>query len=273
MKSSINLNNRVYHLELPLNLINNEQYKLVPVFKGITKGLLEIECHISATAKNYSPHGPHTHDEEEILFLLSGNVNLIHPGNKNQKVVLKEGQFVYYPAYFPHTFTTSSDMPANFLAIKWKTSLKNKNQGLNYGCFCVPTNLNVQKNKKSGFKTFIEGQTLYLKKLQCHMFVMNPGGGIKAHRDLYDVLTIILEGEVETLGEKAAPFDVIFYPTGKPHGISNPGVNTAREISFEFHPNKISSIYKIFYILNYYFHKMKKLSFWKRKIKKILGLK
>ncbi len=268
------LTSSVYNLKIPITLSKNEKCKFFPIFRGMTAGLLEISCHLSAHVKGNSPHDPHTHNEEEILFLLSGSVKLIHPDIndliKNKKMDLKEGHFVYYPAHFSHTFIATSDIPANCLALQWKTNSKNKNSGLNFAYFSIPENLDNKKNKKFLVKTLFEDSTLYLKKLHCHTSVISPGGGIKTHRDIYDVISIILEGEVETLGKKATPDDVIFYPTGKPHGLYNRGDNIAREVVFEFHTNKVRLFYKILYLLNYYFHKYTKLKLWKRKLKKIL---
>ena len=94
----------VYNLKIPLILSKNEKHKFLPLFKDITAGLLEVSCHVSVHGSGFSPHAPHAHNEEEILILLSGSVNLIHPnGNDSvriENINLQEGQFVYYPAYF-----------------------------------------------------------------------------------------------------------------------------------------------------------------------------
>ncbi len=271
------LTSSVYNLKIPLTLSKNEKLKSFPLFEGLTAGLMEISCHVLVLAKDHGQHGQHNHDEEEILFLLSGSANLIHPESnnlvKNGNMDLKEDQFVYYPAHFPHTLKTTSDIPANYLTLKWKTDSKNKNSGLNFAYFSIPDRKDNQKNNKFFIKPIFEGSTLYLQKLHCHMSVMNSGGGVKTHRDIYDVVSIILEGEVETLGKKTTPYDVIYYEIGKPHGIYNRGNNAAREIAFEFHPNKVSLVLKIPYLLNYYFHKLIELNFWKSKIKKILRFK
>lgn len=270
------ITSNIYDLKIPLSLSKDEKFKFFPIFSGITDGLLEFSCHLSTHAKGHSPHDPHTHNEEEILFLLSGSINLIHPDSndliKNENMDLKEGQFVYYPAHFSHTFIATSNIPANCLALQWKTNSKNKNSGLNLNYFSVPDNLDNKENKKFLIKTLFEDSTLYLEKLHCHTSVISPGGGIKTHRDIYDVVSIMLEGEVETLGKKVTPYDVIFYPTGKPHGISNRGDNIAREVVFEFHTNKVILINKIPYLLYYYFSKLTKLKFWKKKLKKFLKL-
>ena len=52
--------------------------------------------------------------------------------------------------------------------------------------------------------------------------------------DAYDVGIIVLEGEVETLGERVSQ-GVIFYRAGEPHGIRNPSQSMAKYIVFEFH--------------------------------------
>src|SRR5204862_42584 len=60
--------------------------------------------------------------------------------------------------------------------------------------------------------------TRYLRKLQGHVTVLEPGAGYDAHADAYDVAIVVLEGEVETIGGRAAPHDAIFYRAGEPHG-------------------------------------------------------
>jgi quercetin dioxygenase-like cupin family protein len=268
------LHNSVYNIKIPLNFPEKKKYGFLSLFRDITGGLLEISCHISAHEKGHIPHDLHSHNEEEILLLLSGGIELIHRKSndltKNENKELNKGQFVYYPAYFYHTFIAKSYTPAHVLSLKWKTNSKNKNAGLNFACFNIPKDLNNQENKTFLTKTLFEYPTLYLSKLHCHTSLINPGGSIKTHRDMYDVVSIILEGEVETLGEKATPYDVIFYPMSKPHGICNPGNNIAKEVVFELHTNKVILMNKIPYLLNFYFKELTKLKFWRRKLKKAL---
>ena len=53
---------------------------------------------------------------------------------------------------------------------------------------------------------------------------------------------MVLEGEVETLGERVGPHGVIFYPAGEPHGIHNPSESTARYVVFEFHGRQMERV-------------------------------
>ena len=46
---------------------------------------------------------------------------------------------------------------------------------------------------------------------------------------------LILEGEVETMGAKAGPNTVVFYPGGQLHDMHNTGSVPAKYLVFEFH--------------------------------------
>src|SRR3972149_5461624 len=80
-----------------------------------------------------------------------------------------------------------------------------------------------------------EGPTVHLRKLHCHSSTLTPGAGYDPHIDAYDVAIVVIEGEVETLGESVGPNSVIFYPGGEPHGMYNPGKTIAKYVVFEFH--------------------------------------
>ena len=81
----------------------------------------------------------------------------------------------------------------------------------------------------------LEGQTRHLRTFHAHMTAVEPGGGYEPHTDAYDVGIVVLEGTVETLGNRAGPHAVIFYPAGALHGLKNVGRTRALYIVFEFH--------------------------------------
>ena len=94
------------------------------VREGWTRGLPYLSCHASSLSAGNCPHAPHAHREEELLLLLSGEVDLILPGldreSQNSRCRLRRGEFVYYPSYFAHTLETMSADPANYLMLKWQ---------------------------------------------------------------------------------------------------------------------------------------------------------
>ena len=231
----------IYPLNLPLPTDPDTGWKPYHIMNGGTIGMNRLTCHISSLAKEQCPHPPHTHKEEEILILLSGEVEVVLPeipaDDHECRQSLKPGEFVYYPADFPHTIIGKSDEPANYLMFKWYNKDVNQiGDPLFFQRHTVYDALN-QLSEESGFKTKVlfEGPTLNLDKLHCHVSILSPQSGYRAHVDPYDVAILVLEGKVKTMGLIAKPYDLIFYPAGDPHGMYNPGDQYAKYVVFEFH--------------------------------------
>jgi quercetin dioxygenase-like cupin family protein len=239
-KPSPSLTSQVYPLRIPLPPAETNGWKPCPIFNGITPGIQNLSCHASVLNKDYSPHLPHTHEEEEILLLLWGEVDLVLPDRKepnvNQRIRLKPGEFVYYPAHFAHTLQTTSETSANYLMFKWRGDRTKNESPLAFVHFNLFDSINASEIK-DGFcpRLLFEGLTVYLRKLHSHTSTLAPGAGYDRHIDDYDVAIIVLEGEVETLGKRVGPHSVIFYRAGEPHGMRNLGESIAKYVVFEFH--------------------------------------
>jgi len=84
------LTSGVYPLYLPLPPDENQFWKPYPLFRGSTADVPALACHVSVLHQNQCPHPPHSHKEEELLLLLSGEVDLILPNapglNENQRM-------------------------------------------------------------------------------------------------------------------------------------------------------------------------------------------
>jgi len=234
------LTSRVYPLRVPLPPDEESGWKPYFIFNGSTGNLRSLSCHVSVLTQNTCPHPPHAHDEEEILMLLSGEVDIIiqagdSPGESHRKQ-LKPGQFVYYPAAFFHTLETTSIDPANYLMFKWRSDKANKEPKLQFGQFDMLHRTDDSAIEEGfEYRLVFDGPTAYLRRLQCHTSTLTPGAGYEPHIDAYDVAIVVVEGEVQTLGERLGPHSVIFYPGGEPHGMHNPGNVIAKYIVFEFH--------------------------------------
>jgi quercetin dioxygenase-like cupin family protein len=234
------LTSRIYPLQLPLTPDGEEGWKPYSVFSGSTADLLQLVCHASALAPGQCPHPPSGHDEEELLLLLTGEADLILPAapaaDGSPRRRLRPGQLVYYPAGFPHTLETVGEETANYLIFKWYTGKTQSKSPLAFGQF-DPADHFAEPGAGDGFRPRLvfEGATAYLRKLHCHASTLAPQAGYAPHRDAYDVAIVVLEGEVETLGERVGPHGVIFYPAGEPHGMHNPGKTMAKYLVLEFH--------------------------------------
>ncbi len=227
----------VYPLATPLDSDEKTGWKPHAVFKGRARNVRRLASHASSLMPGCSPHPPHRHEEEEFLLVLAGEIDLILPKEKNNRQRMKAGDFVYYPAGFPHSLEAAGTVPANYLMLKWKNPhRKNRRSNLTFrqgsseaavfsGC------------AEGGFSPSLcfEGVTRYLNKLHVHLSTIVPGGGYAAHHDDHDVVIIVLEGEVETIGRRVKPHGVIYYASGEPHGMHNPGTVPARYLVVEFH--------------------------------------
>jgi len=239
-RSRSSLVSRVYPLRIPLPAAEEDGWKPYPIFNMTTSGLQNLSCHASVLNSDHSPHLPHTHNEEEILMLLWGEVDLILPDSQgsavNQRIHLRQDEFVYYPACFAHTLQTTSKTSANYLMFKWQDDQSRNMSPLGFRHFSLFDSINDSK-MQDGFcsRLVFEGPTVYLQKLHCHTSTLTAGAGYDPHRDDYDVAIIVLEGTVETLGKLAGPYSVIFYRAGEPHGMRNTGSSIAKYIVFEFH--------------------------------------
>jgi len=276
-KLGLILSNRVYPLRIPLSLSKDETLKHYPLFDGITAGLSEISCHASALSFGFTPHAPHSHKGEELIILLSGNLNLLLANKfspaKIKSIPIEKGQFVYYSSNFTHTHQATSEEHANYLTFYWYAGLKNTASVPTFNYYNMFDNVG-HSNAKNDFysRLLFEGPTGYLKKFHCHISMLLPGVDYKPSSNTYDIIILVLEGEIETIGQKAKPYDVIFYSAGQPYSINNPGTTPARYIVFEFHSNKKMLINKIFNIFIYFFTRVSEKGRLKRKLKKILDL-
>ena len=226
---------RIYPLQLPLPFNVQQRWKPFPIFNGYTADLQHITCHVSALAPGHQPHPPHTHREEEILMIMHGAADVILPSlGKNHRVRLQAGEFVYYPAHFLHTIEGVSAEGCNYLMLKWYNDVPTPQNTLPYYQY-----LNSDKKGGNGkpieYGVLFEGATASLRKLQAHITRLAPGAHYAPHIDPYDVAIIVLEGQVETLGESVQAGQVIFYPAGQPHGMANKTKQPASYVVFEFH--------------------------------------
>jgi len=219
------LTSRIHPLRLPLEPDLQRGWKPYSAFRGSTANVPSISCHASVLVPGHSPHPAHEHAEEELLLLLEGEVDLIFGEGERER--LRPEEFVYYPAGFAHTLRTTSTEPATYLMFKWSGDDVDNGPPLPFGRF------DTQADGR--MRSLVTAPTRYLRKLHSHVTVLEPGGGYEPHVDAYDVAIIVLEGEVETIGGRAAPHDVIFYPAGEPHGMRNVGQTPARYVVFEFH--------------------------------------
>jgi quercetin dioxygenase-like cupin family protein len=230
------LTNRVHPLRVPLSLPEGEHFSSVHLFRGSTANVSALGCHASVLAQHRSPHPPHVHDEEEVLLVLAGEVDLLLPDGPSEehRTRLVVGQLAYYPAGFRHTIETVSAEPATYLMFKWHNETRG---GSSSALAHITVTAEAPIPTEPGFHTrvVLNGPTAQLRRLHVHRSVLTPGAGYAPHVDAHDVAIVVLEGAVETLGQRVEPHSVIFHPAGEPHGIRNPDDRPATYLVLELH--------------------------------------
>lgn len=230
----------IFPLKVPLAPDVEKGWKPYPLFKRKVEGKFSLSAHASVLMPGICPHPPHVHTEEETLIMLAGEADLLLPEDESagpdRRRRARAGDFVYYPASFPHSLEATGNVPANYLMFKWTGQNQGKPDPLDFiSTGDMSQGYSSISNEKITMQLLFEGPTSMLKKLQCHLTFLPPGSGYDAHIDAHDVAIIMLQGEVETIDKRAVPMDVIYYTAGEPHGMFNPGTMPARYLVFEFH--------------------------------------
>lgn len=233
----------VYDVSLPLKTRSQDQgFTLYQNFSGSTPHLWKFSSHNSVLMPGVMPHPLHSHLDEEILILIEGEleIHLVDNDKENSPVSylnMKPMDVLHYPAFCVHTIKSIASDSAQYCVFRWSATsslIKCRRDAV-----VIPAGEVVWGYRKHerGFRTIrlFDMTTSYLDKLHCHISYMGPGDGYAPHSDPYDVAIIVLNGELETLGRKAAHRDVIFYSAGDAHGMKNTGDDTAVYIVFEFH--------------------------------------
>lgn len=272
-KSEIDmLKSQIVPVTIPYQEATQEGWTPIKLFFGKTAAMDALWVHLSVLKQDCWPHPPHKHEQEEILLLISGEADIIIPkapdGKENRRIY--PGDLSYYPANFAHTVKTTSEAPANYIMFKWHGDVKRKGKNQQFGEYKVFDKTIAADN---GFKSKIvfQGSTEFLRNFSCHTSVLEPGAGYEPHSDDYDVIIVVLEGEVETLGQRVKPHGVIFYAAGEPHGMNNPGDVAARYVVFEFHGWPKSAAARLFWPLIKIWSKVSDPERWNRKFRQVLG--
>jgi quercetin dioxygenase-like cupin family protein len=235
------LGSRVQPLALPLAPDREKGWKPYPLFHGATADLQRLGCHVSVLTRGSCPHPPHTHDDDELLLMLAGEAELLLPDDPDgpERRRLAPGELVYYPAQFPHSLVGASEEPATYLMFKWLSPPTGAEKVLPFGQYdLLEPGAPAAGAKPLHRRPLFEGATRGLRQLHAHVSTLAPGAGYPPHADAYDVAIVVLEGEVETLGQRIAPFGVAFCPAGELHGMHNPGPGAARYVVFELHGSR-----------------------------------
>lgn len=222
--------------------LGSRGFKSYALIEGATPDLQYMESHYSALSPGASPHKPHSHDQEEILIVVAGEAELTVETSAGsgqfRRIRAKPGDFIYYPTNWQHTLENPGQSPVTYLMFKWLTDESQTKESLaNVFIEGLTRSHRPQVRAQSGMgmRMLLEGQTHYLRKLHSHRTVIAPGAGYASHADAHDVGIVLIQGNVETLGQEVNAPAFVYYAAGEMHGLKNIGDQAADYIVFEFH--------------------------------------
>jgi len=233
------LTNRIQSFPLPLDPAP-APWRPHRLFEGTLGDGLTLSGHVSGLAPGHSPHPPHRHPEEEILWMLTGEADLVLPelaapdGGCRHR--LREGQLAYYPADFPHTLEAVGARPATYLMLKWTGRWAEGAGELAAGLFTSGEAETSPPDLPFATGLVLEAPTGWLARLQVHRSICRPGGGYDPHVDAHHLVLVTLEGEIETGGERVGPHHLLVHAAGEAHGLRCVSQQPARYLVFELHP-------------------------------------
>ena len=86
------------------------------VFAAPTATLDELEYHSTTLKPGGSPHPPHTHKNEELLIIKSGEVEAFVNGEWQRAPAWS---LVFFATMVPHTVRNSGTVPATYHVVNW----------------------------------------------------------------------------------------------------------------------------------------------------------
>lgn len=229
----------VQKLDYPVD--QNEDWKMFPIFQGRSGCLSELDVHFSVLKAGEIPHELHEHFAEEVLIPVGTEAEILRAADIESTTPEVErigpGQFVYHPSGQAHTIRGVEPGPSTYLVVRWE------NGGTEPARDAIPPSIfdyrpaqEVNAGREGFAPTLLfEAPTTHLDKFHAHASTLHPGAGYDAHADTYDVVILLLEGTVETIGQQVTAPSVIVYSAHKPHGMRNPGDVPARYVVFELH--------------------------------------
>jgi quercetin dioxygenase-like cupin family protein len=226
----------IHPIPLPLARDPAIGWKPQRLFRGATPNLRGVGAHVSVLEPGCTPHPPHVHAQDELLLVLDGEATLLL-GEDGRREPLERGAFSYYPAGFAHSIRNDAATPLTYMMWKWRADRGRAAAPLDARRVRFLDSDARLRRHGDGFetRTVLDGETADLARLHAHVSILRPDAGYAPHADRHDVAMIVLDGAIETGGERLGRNGVAFFAAGEPHGVRNVGSDPAVYLVLELH--------------------------------------
>ena len=208
------------------------------VSRNPTATLDEFECHISTLNPEKQSHPPHTHPQEELIFLTKGHLK-VHANNTDR--IVGPGSVFFFASQDPHNVSNTGDEPATYFVFNFATAATAARRNAKaepavagrLGSTVIDWNDLVAKPTKTGERRDLFNEpTLTLANFEAHVTTINPGQAPHAsHHHPDEEIVLVKEGTLEVtikgVTTFATPGSIIFVSSGDEHGWRNAGETPA----------------------------------------------
>ena len=187
----------------------------------------------SVLVAGHQPHPIRSHDQEELIVCLSGELDVLTSGRTDR---LGPGGFVYLPPEDRHAIRAVGPESPIFLVFKWEW--QNPQARPEAAPFVVDGHGFDRVTDQGGIyrRRVCENQPLAGGgRLVAETIRMMPMTGFPAHTHEHDLMLVLFRGRMHGLGHVTTAPAVIYYSANTPHGLEPLNPDPVEMIAFEFH--------------------------------------
>jgi quercetin dioxygenase-like cupin family protein len=193
-----------------------------------------LSAYYSILSAGHVPHEIHAHDEEEIIVLLSGKLDVLTPTRSYR---IGPGSFIFHPPGDRHSIRSVGPAAAAFFIFKWtwENAARTRTGAtllLHNAAEARPRadQAGMQRRRVCEDRPLAQGGRLVADAIH-----IAPRAGYPAHSHEHDLLLVLLHGRLHGLGHVASAPAAIYYPAGTLHGCACVSADPIDMLAFEFH--------------------------------------
>ncbi len=229
---------KVYRWDnLKITKDNNREVRQIA--EGSGTALSYMKWHATTVDAGKAPHAPHKHDEEELIIIKEGQLQVTV---KDSSKTLGPGSVALFVPGDEHGLLNTGNTKASYYVLRYKSKapadiVRSKNAG---GSFTINFNDVVFKpNDKGGRRNYMNRATAMIKRLEMHVTTLNPG--MKSHdphtHAAEEIILMIKGNGVEQIADSRQPAstgDLIYLSSNIPHAIENTGTEPCMYFAFQW---------------------------------------
>jgi quercetin dioxygenase-like cupin family protein len=208
------------------------------VAKNPTVTLKEFECHISTLNPGLASHPPHTHQQEELIILRDGTLDVQVNGVHTR---VGPGSLFFFASNDPHNVQNAGDKPATYFVFNFATAVTAtmKNQpplpaapGRMGSSIFDWTKLEAKATKTGERRDVTDHPTSTLANYECHITTLKAGAEPHAaHHHPDEEIVLVKEGQLDVTikgqTQRVGPGSIVLITSGDEHGWKNVGDTSA----------------------------------------------